>query len=123
MSEIDKALKEAVHQIAAARVAETLGGSDGVIKQMVNAVMDHREKQYGSYAADATTYLDQLVNDALRNEVRDAVRDALALRKAEIRDAISTKVSERVDILSTTIIDAFVTDDWRAELKVEVKKD
>lgn len=113
----DAALAEAIKQVAQAKVAEALGGD--ILGKMVKEVMDHRLKSYGS-GKDNPTAFERIVTEIIQNMIRDIVREVLAARREEMTVAINAAMSGQVNRMATAVIEAFLSDEWRAQLTVTV---
>lgn len=117
MTDTDQALRDAIQQVAKAKVAEALGGD--VLGKLVKSVMDHRSSSYGA-RSDNRTEFERIVENEIEHVIRKAAAEVIAEREAEIR--ASVRKAFNPDSFAATIIDAFATDDWRASLQVTVKR-
>lgn len=117
MADTDKALSEAIKQIAQAKVAEALGGD--ILDKMITAVMNHRS----SYGSDKKTMFESMVEEQIRSMLQELVREYLAAHRGRMQEAVSTALTEHADKCAATIIDAFVNDDWRAHLQIIVPRE
>lgn len=113
----DDALKDALKQVAQAKVAEALGGD--VLGKMVEAVMSHRPKSYGS-SRDNPTEFERIVSENIVRLIEDAVQARLVEHGATIKAAVASAMGGHVDKMATKVIDAFVGEDWRARLHIEI---
>lgn len=119
MNSTDDALKAAVMQVAQAKVAEALGGD--ILGTMVEAVMKHKDSSYGR--RDDKTEFERLVESHIHHVLSEAIREHLAEHSAAIKAAVAAAMArEGVEKFATTIVDAFQSEDWRAELKVNVER-
>lgn len=116
--DVDIALTAAVKEVAAAKVAEALGGD--ILTKMVESVMNHT----GSYGGrDRKTMFEELVDGQIRALLEEAVRAHLAAYRDQFNAVIATALTEHADRVATGVLDAIVSDDWRANLTVTVERE
>ena len=119
MTTTDEALKEAVMQVAKAKVAEAMGGD--VLGKMIEAVMNHREKGYGRDRDDRTEF-EKIVERHIAQAIDEAVRAHLAAYTEQVKAAVRSAMEAKMDAFAASIVDAFAGEDWRATLQVEIKR-
>ena len=116
MSEIDNSVKKAIQTIAEAKIAEALGGPD-IIGKMIEVVLKHADTSYGT--RDKRTNLERIVEDCILVVVREEVRKFVAENET-IRTTVHTAVSTKASEFTAMILDAFMNDDWRAQIDVHI---
>ena len=117
---VDQDMNDAIRMVAQAKVAEALGGEEGMLAKMVSAVMEHRDS---SYRGDNKTALERIVDVQIHNLLTDVVREQIKALRPQFTEAVSAALKERADAFAAVILDGFANDDWRAELNVTVKRD
>lgn len=117
----EAALNEAIKQVAQAKVAEAL--SPDILGTMIQAVMDHKDRSYNSSDKEQTTF-EKLVNEQIKNSVRLAVTEYISENSAAIKDAVKRSMrTGGLDKLATNVVDAFASNDWRANLEIKLDRD
>ena len=114
---IDEVTKAAIETLAKAKVAEALGGD--VLGKLVDEVMQHTDRStYGQ--ATQRTFFDKIVRECLETTIRQAVRDEIANSEA-VKAKLKAAIHERAEAFAATVIDAFASEDWRAQLTVTIR--
>ncbi len=119
MSTIDETTKLAIEAVAKAKVAEALGGD--VIAKLVDEVMRHTDRPH--YGSDKPkTFFDKIVRECLEAQMRQAVLEHLRDNQA-FKEKVSEALKSGADKFATSVIEALVTGDWRANMKITFKDD
>lgn len=116
----DKALNDAIMQVAQAKVAEALGGD--VLGKIIQNVMDHKDRSYNG-RRDGRTFFERMVQQEVERAVSEAIREHLKEQGNEIKLAVKTALLSNADKVATEVIDAFVGGDWRADLSIKLDRD
>jgi len=115
---VDETMRAAIETVAKAKVAEALGGD--VLGKLIDEVMKHKERS--TYGKNEKTFFDVVVEDVLRETIRRAVRDEIA-KNGVVHEKLKTAIETRAASFAVAVIDAFASDDWRAQLTVKLHGD
>ena len=115
--ETEKALQNAIQEVAQAKVAEALGGD--VLGKLVGAVMDHRDSYHNR---DSKTAFERIVDNEIHNLLIQTVRKYIDENRTAIMGQVETCLAKRVKMTAGTIVDAFINEDWRADLTVKLNQ-
>jgi hypothetical protein len=116
---LDAEMKDAIQKVAQAKVAEALGGD--VLGKMIEAVMNHRDKNMYNRNAEKTVF-EQIVAGLIEDAVRDATREHLKANIEQIKAAVSAGMAAGADKIATAVADAYASEEWRAELKIVIDR-
>ncbi len=113
----DAELKAAIKQVAQAKVAEALGGD--ILGDIIKNVMDHKNRGPGR---NDKTMFEEIVDRHIVTAIETAVREHMAENISQINAAVKLALHDHADRVTTSILDAFNKDDWRASLNVTVNR-
>lgn len=114
---IDNDVKLAVETVAKAKIAEAMGGD--VIAKIVTEVMEQKSDKYGRH--DAKTWFEQVVFDSIESVVRQEI--AARVEQDDVKEMIKSAVAEKAGEIALTVASSFASQDWRAELKININRD
>lgn len=117
-------LTEAVDTIIKAKVAEALAGEGNtLIEKLVAAALSQEIEIGGTYNRKKVSFLDNEVTNGVERHVAKAINEILDENKERIKAAVRAKMEPALDHFSASIVDAFSSDDWRANLVVRVHRE
>jgi hypothetical protein len=119
----DDALKEAIHQVAVAKVNEALGGD--ILGKMISEIMEYtRPRNYSRTDDKPRPWIEELAVEQLKAHIEITAQEMI---RTTYRDQIQAAVIEMLDkhlsVIAAKMVDKLTGDRWGAQIKLEIERD